>query len=127
MLNSLISVSAQNVADENAKAELNKLKSYIKSFGLMYDNLNMKLSFDEVNLSEYTEAIGKAVIGNQKAEHTKLLYQAEDRILISADKAILIGLIMNELITNSLKYAYPSVNEKGIEISLTIAKIMPSK
>jgi two-component sensor histidine kinase len=122
MLNSLISVSAQNLVDENAKSELNKLKSYIKSFGLMYDNLNMKLSFDEVNLSEYTEAIGKAVIGNQHEEKTKLLYSAEDRILVSADKAILIGLIMNELITNSLKYAYNSVSKKGIEISLTLSE-----
>ncbi len=118
MLNSLITSIYQNVEDDFIKGEIKKLRSYIKSFGLLYDSLNKAASFDDVNISEYTQDIGKAVLGNTKDGNLEFLYKADSNILMPTDKAILIGLIVNELITNSIKYAFPSSTNNQIAINL---------
>jgi len=47
----------------------------------------------------------------------EIFYDIED-ILLDVDDAIPLGLIINELITNSLKYAFPKGREGTIEVSL---------
>lgn len=122
ILNSLITGIYQNVDDVFLKGEIKKLRSYIKSFGLVYDNLNKAASFDDVDISAYTQDIGKAVLGNVNDDKFEFLYQANDKILISTDKAVLIGLIINELITNSLKYAFNEAGNNQILINLAKQK-----
>jgi two-component sensor histidine kinase len=118
MLNSLITSIYHNVADIDTKAEILKLRSYIKSFGLVYDNLNKTGSFDNVDISAYTKDIGSAVINNAIDGNLEFKYSADSEILVATDKAILIGVIINELVTNSLKHAFASCNHKQIAISI---------
>jgi two-component sensor histidine kinase len=118
MLNALMAGIYQNVNDDSVKAEIKKLRSYIKSFGLVYDNLIKSASFDDVDISTYTKDISTAVIGNMNSDELELIYKADSKILIDTDKAILIGIIINELITNSLKHAFSSNSKNQIAIQL---------
>lgn len=118
MLNSLIAGIYQNVKDDAIKLEIKKLSSYIKSFGLVYDSLNKSASFDDVDIAVYTQHISKAVIGNISDEELELIYTSDSNIIVETDKAILIGIIMNELITNSLKHAFESTSKNKIAIQL---------
>ncbi len=118
MLSVLISGVQQPSADDQTKADIKKLKSYIKSFGMMYENLNRSSSFDTVNLSEYVADISNAAIAGSKAEDLKLDLKTEQDLQILTEKAILTGLIVNELITNSIKHAFPRNNQNIISIHL---------
>jgi two-component sensor histidine kinase len=118
MLNGLITSIYHNVSDDTIKEEIKKLRSYIKSFGLVYDNLNRTASFDDVDITAYTKDIGNAVIANVAGNDLAFIYNANSEILMSTDKAILIGLIINELITNSLKHAFSSAVQKQIAINV---------
>lgn len=122
MLSSLIASIYQNIEDDFLKGEIKKLQRYIKSFGLVYDNLNNTASFDDINISKYSQDISTAVFGNLKAAELQFLYSGDTTILVSTDKAILIGLILNELITNSLKYAFSAMGENKISINLVLQK-----
>ena len=121
MLNALIAGIYQNVHDKDSKSEILKLKSYIQSFGLMYDYLTRVASFDEVNIAEYTQNIGKALMAGVHPQDLTFLCRADHNIIIHTEKAILIGLIINELMTNSIKYAFPEPGPDH-QISIHIAK-----
>jgi two-component sensor histidine kinase len=118
MLSVLISSTQQPGADEQSKTDIKKLKSYIKSFAMMYENLNSNASFDTVNLSDYIAGIGNAAVTGKKDNELKIEFKTESNIQLSTDKAILVGLIVNELITNSIKHAFSTSSENKITISL---------
>lgn len=84
----------------------------------MYDTLNSTASFDNVYISAYTKDIGNAVINNTVDGNLEFKYPADATILVATNKAILIGLIVNELITNSLKHTFDSTNHKQIAIAI---------
>lgn len=118
MLSALISGAQPSQADTQSKTDIQKLKSYIKSFGMMYENLNRSSSFDTVNLSEYVGDISTAAAGGNTGSKLQLDLHTTPGIIISTDKAILIGLIVNELITNSIKHAFHGLDQSKISIHL---------
>jgi two-component sensor histidine kinase len=118
MLSVLISSTQQAGADEQSKTDIKKLKSYIKSFAMMYENLNSNASFDTVNLSDYIAGIGNAAVAGKNNNELKIEFKTESNIQLATDKAILVGLIVNELITNSIKHAFSAASENKITISL---------
>jgi two-component sensor histidine kinase len=118
MLSVLISSTQSPTADEQSKTDIKKLKSYIKSFAMMYENLNSNASFDAVNLSDYVEGIGNAAVAGKNNNELHIEFKTERNIQVPTDKAILVGLIVNELITNSIKHAFSAATENKIIISL---------
>ncbi len=118
MLSVLISGTQPAAADAQSKTDIKKLKSYIKSFAMMYENLNRSSSFDTVNLSEYVADISTAATGGNTGSHLQLNLNTTFEIMIATDKAILIGLIVNELITNSIKHAFQGSDQNTITIRL---------
>jgi two-component sensor histidine kinase len=118
MLSVLISGTQNQLTDEQTKTDIKKLKSYIKSFAMMYENLNNTASFDTVNLSDYVTNVSNSAVSGSRVNDLSLEIKTERNIQLSTDKAILVGLIVNELITNSIKHAFPSGNEGKITINL---------
>jgi two-component sensor histidine kinase len=84
----------------------------------MYENLNNAASFDTVNLSDYVTNVSNSAVSGSHVNDLSLDINTESNIQLSTDKAILVGLIVNELITNSIKHAFPSGNEGKITINL---------
>ena len=90
---------------------------------LVHQNLHENENFKEVNLEAYIKTI---------ADYLKLLYLNDDKeitiqltvdssIQIIMDRAITIGLLMNEIMSNSMKYAFQG-REKGL-IRIDVQKI----
>jgi two-component sensor histidine kinase len=118
MLSALVATEQQPERNSETNAAVKKLNSYIKSFGMMYENLSSNSSFDTVNLSEYVAEVSNSAIAGSKAQELKLDFKTTENIEIPTDKAILMGLIVNELITNSIKHAFGGNQQNTITISL---------
>ena len=117
MITSLLNMQQRRLKNEPAKEALNLTKNRVKSIGLIHEHLYRHDDFSKINLRAYVEELVEILIkslhrGNEVARTIEI-----DKIRADLETAIPIGLILNELITNSIKYAFvdhssPSLNIK---------------
>ena len=74
-----------------------------------------------VNIRDYVRELGKTLLDtlHNNGEQIELSYQVAD-VYLDIDTAIPLGLIINELVTNSLKYAFTPHQTGKIEVDLFI-------
>jgi two-component sensor histidine kinase/ligand-binding sensor domain-containing protein len=115
MVSSLLELQAENVVGEEAKEKLNVAISRIKSLALAHHKLYKSDNYTNINLKEYLEAIiANLTSGTDKNVELFL----DDHYDVNIEKAQALGFIMNELITNSIKYAWKKSDfEKKININ----------
>ena len=109
--NSLQVVSAMlqlqaNAADDQALGEqLNEAASRVNAVGRAYERLAYNADYENIDLIAYLrEIVGD--LGPTVAP-CEIEFDAPEAIQFAADRAILVGLIINELVSNAGKHAYP--------------------
>lgn len=104
----------------NALSIFNDTRDRIKSLAILHEKLYESREFGKTNLSVYLKELAENIIlvlSNYK--NIELRYSGEDRIIASFDTAVTCGLLVNEIIVNSLKHAYPDRNEGYISLDLS--------
>lgn len=116
-ISSLIYLQAEELEDENNKESFYDLQGRIDTIGIIHQKLyssNQK-KLTTVNIRDYVGDLVKFIVGND-AE-----YQLElEDINIEMDNAIHIGLILNELISNAQKYAFPNTANPQLGIKIKV-------
>jgi two-component sensor histidine kinase len=115
----LADVSRQNLNDESAKSAIGELIGRIESMTQVHAQLYRKTDITEVNLNSYLNELCENIHSSFSQENTQLTHEVEPSIFVDFNKAVPLGLIINELLTNAFKYAK---NDEGIQILLS-AKI----
>jgi two-component sensor histidine kinase len=97
------------VNEKNKDAQstiLNELNNKIKS--MLYVHLQLLESNDsaDIDLQSYFNEIVKNVINTYQDTRTSIVSKVETPYELSYDRALLLGLMVNELLTNSFKYAF---------------------
>lgn len=90
--------------DDGAKAAFNKVANNIIAMSLAHDQLSPRQATSTVNLPAYLRAL--AVRIPRPDENISVEVRVED-FSVEIERAVPLGLIMNELITNSIKHAFP--------------------
>ena len=117
---SLINLQKRRIDSPALHQSLSMVQNRIKTMSLVHQNLHENENFKEVNLEAYVKTI---------ADYLKLLYLNEDKeitiqftvessIQIIMDRAITIGLLINEIVSNSMKYAFKGRAEGLITIDV---------
>jgi PAS domain S-box-containing protein len=117
-IDSLLALQSDTLADETACSAINEARSRILGMMGLYDKLYRSQDFRTVNIREYFESLMNEIRNNfGKDRPIEFKAHVED---IRLDTRILVPLaiIINELVINSLKYAFPE-GRPGI-ISLSI-------
>ena len=110
---SMINLQCEKIEDKQICDELNKIADRINSMVLVHNQLYSSEDFLKVDIHEYINRIAQNLFVSHGVDSTKIsLKIGQSDIALSLDNAIICGLIMNELITNCLKYAFPE-NRKG--------------
>lgn len=114
IISSILSMQSRNIDDPRLKDVLQESQNRIHSMALIHENLYNHKSLANIMFSSYVKSLTGNIArtyANQQAK-IKFDYQIDDAYL-PMDIAIPCGLIINELISNSFKYAF--VNQtKGI-------------
>jgi two-component system, sensor histidine kinase PdtaS len=119
IISSLLSIQMNAVEDDRLNSHLLQTQNRIQSLSALHELLNQTDSQLQININEY---IGKILDFHREAASG--LYKAlkiESKISpvqVPAKAAVPIALIINELITNSLKYAFPEKSSGLIFIEL---------
>ncbi len=117
IISSLLQKQARLAGDGDAKKMAKEGQERIQSMALIHQNLYQSEQLSGVNIRSYLEDLGKN-IGRSHAKpdtEIKLELVVEDQYL-DLDTAIPVGLILNELLTNAYKYAFPGGEVGHIQV-----------
>ncbi len=109
---SLLSLQSDNIKDENTLNKFEECKNRIMSMALVHKLLYQEGNFQSLDFNNYIKTLTQYLYNSFELAPEDIkcnLYvdQLSD-VNISIDTAIPCGLILNELISNSLKHAFPS-------------------
>ncbi len=114
IISSLLSIQSQFAVDEKDARMFQDSQDRIHSMSLVYDQLHMDQNLTEISLPEYVNELVNNLINSFSLDAKNISSRVEvDNINVNLDIAIPCGLLVNELVTNSLKHAFPD-NRKGI-------------
>jgi two-component sensor histidine kinase len=117
VISSLLNLQSLSIDDENVLNIFRETQNRIRSIALVHEKLYQSNDLSNINLGDYIhDMTGTLFMSYGMSDKVSLNLDA-DTVITSIDTAIPCGLIINELITNSLKYAFPG-NKKG---SITVA------
>ena len=119
LIKSLIYLERQRLDDESTNKILEELEHRVGSLAQMYSLLNETGVSQQVELDHYLRQISKSLTDSFIEDNQKIKIKTEfDKIIVSPKDASSIGLIINELLTNSLKYAFDKDSDGEITIKL---------
>jgi PAS domain S-box-containing protein len=121
VVSSLLGLQSQQIEDEAIQAMFMKSHDRIRSMSLIHERLYQSQELTHINLSEYIRTLVTDLYESYETDPAKvsLIIEAED-VTLNLDQAIPCGLIVNELISNALKYGFPSgwKGEGRVEVTL---------
>jgi chemotaxis protein methyltransferase CheR len=120
---SVVSLEARNHKSDEGKAALERVSNRIAALGRLYSMLGEANSVEEVDAASYLEALCRELIESVQKENGNTIALKTDieSEPLPVDRAIPLGLIVNELVTNAVKYAFPS--ETGGTVVVTLKRI----
>lgn len=119
IISSLLNLQLNYVKEEKAVNVLKESQGRIKSMAMVHEKLYQSPSLTKIDLKDYVEALVSNIFFTYgvSANHIKSEVNVEN-IEIGIDTAIPCGLIINELVTNSVKHAFPNNNGR-VKVKIT--------
>lgn len=118
VINSLLSIQSSYIKDENVLSVFQKSQDRIKSMSLIHEKMYQSADLAHIDITEYINLLAGNLISSYSIEkHISLDLQVTVEKL-TIDTLIPMGLIINELITNSLKYAFEGKKAGKISVFL---------
>lgn len=114
----LFSLKLDSVKNEEAKEVLLESRNRVRSMALIHNRLYKNSNFANVNFEQYIhELINEIKLSYPSFSNTIAINTHISNITLNVNTAIPCGLILNELLTNCYKHAFPNKNNGSIYIS----------
>ncbi|MDV6235255.1 PAS domain S-box protein [Leptospira ellisii] len=119
IVSSLLSFHSEINEDEVLQKILKECELRVKSMALVHEELYRSDDLAQVDLKNYSLSLASNLLSIYGRSSGVRIHNFETSFLISIDRAIPIGLILNELLANSLKYAFAEAEKGEIFLNLT--------
>ena len=106
---SLLALQEQNITNKSVLDEFSTIKSRIRAFSIVHDKLHMSDNMKQIHLSDYIRSLAEELFQTYKSIQSNIKFEINIQYDLSLElnKAIYMGLVINEIITNSFKHAFP--------------------
>jgi PAS domain S-box-containing protein len=115
---SLINLQMRQVDDEQLKQVMAETQNRVRAMSLVHEKLYQSESLSHIDLSDYTRFLATQLFSYYGVNSRKVALDiAIGKVMVDINTAIPLGLIINELVSNALKHAFPSDRKGTITIS----------
>lgn len=119
LVSSLLTMQGRSIDDAATIQAINEGKSRVRSMALIHQDLYNKDNLTAISVKQYVEKLATELFMTYDISDDKIKLSMDvDNIDLDVDTVVPLGLIINELITNSLKYAWPENDKGNLDISL---------
>lgn len=116
---SLLSLQSRKFQDRDVRLAFAESQNRIRSMAIAHEKLYMSKNLKNIDAADYIRNLANYLLYSYRTGTEKVNLEIDvDEIYLDIDKIIPLGLIVNELITNSLKYAFDPGKEGLVSLSL---------
>ncbi|MES2116140.1 MAG: histidine kinase dimerization/phosphoacceptor domain -containing protein [Pseudomonadota bacterium] len=115
---SLLSLQSGYITDPQTLAKFQESQGRIHSMALIHEKLYQSETLAAVDLADYVRSLTGILMRSYSANAQVKLECVTDPAMVSIDTAVPLGLILNELVTNALKYAFPDGRVGHLKVAL---------
>ncbi len=117
IISTLLDLQSEFIEDTIALASFRESQDRIKAMALIHERLYEAENFASVDFAEYIENLSSHLFNSYQMDPGRITLKVDaGGVCIGIDKAIPCGLIINELLSNAMKYAFP--DKRSGEISV---------
>ncbi len=126
---SLINMQLRQLSDPSARTALQQCRDRIQAIALVHERLYKAVDYSTLPFAEYVRLLVSNIIEGAGANARDIRFDCRfDAVALVVERAIPLGLIINELISNALKHAFPSrpgtiaveISTEGKNLRLTV-------
>jgi len=116
-IKSLLYLQGESLKDSSAVSALHDAENRVESMMLLYDKLYRSADVRELSIKEYLPELVDEIIGNFPNRGIVKIEKSIDDFMLSTDKLFPLGILVNELLTNIMKYAFAGRDSGVLKVS----------
>jgi len=118
MIISLISIQRRKADDEEIRAVLTEVENRIHAISSVHEDLYRSESFTSICADEYLRKLVGNLVGTMATDTRIRTYVRTQDCVLNLDTGIHVGMLVNEIVTNSIKYAFKGRGEGSIYVEM---------
>ncbi len=119
VISSLLNLQSDYIEDPQAQTIFQDSQNRVRSMALIHEKLYRSENLAQIDFSEYIQDLSRYLFRTHDAHARITLDTQLDEVFLDIDTAMPCGLILNELISNIIKYAFPNGQAGKVWIALT--------
>jgi two-component sensor histidine kinase len=117
----MVRIESRGHDGPEGKAALERVSHRIDALGQLYSKLSRSGKVEAVDAAAYLDDLCRdlvALVRSEQPAPVVLKTEIDSEVILPTDQAIAMGLIVNELVTNALKYAFPRDTKGTVTVRL---------
>jgi PAS domain S-box-containing protein len=120
VVSSLLGLQSRGTDDEQVRKHFRESQNRVQAMALIHEKLYQSESFSSVDFPEYLRQLASHLFRSYQVSSSRVVLRTEVAdVRLSIDAAVPCGLVLNELLSNALKYAFPDGRDGAVLIRLT--------
>jgi len=120
IVSSLLSLQSKDIEDERALSLIKNCEDRIRSMSLVHEKLYLSKDLSSIDFHDYMEDLSARLFQIHRVDSRVVSFSSQIKdVSFNIETAIPLGLIINELISNALKHAFPEGKKGSIAVELT--------